>query len=553
LDAINAMLITLDGLLAGSSWFPFLLLFTGLFFTLYLKFPQVRYFRHAIKVARGQYDREGAPGDATHFQALSTALAGTVGTGNIGGVAFALFLGGPAALFWMWMTAFLGMTTKFVEVTLSHKYRVKTADGTMAGGPMYYMEYALKSRWLAILFAVAAVVTSFGIGNFPQINSIAAGLEGSFDISPLISGAVLTVILALVVVGGIHRIAQVASKLVPLMSFIYIAGALAVIIPNFGNVGPAIVAIFADVFTGTAATGGFLGASIAYAFNRGVNRGLFSNEAGLGSSSIAHSAARTDEPADEGMVALLEPFIDTIVICSLTGLVILSSGVWTQKHQNEFARADLQILQGVYSDQNPAEREQLFLHLNGDESSVAVYSGNLQVSDGRLQNAGDVTILHARSVAEDVVFSREGAPASGTFTVTQGRLDDLALQLQGRSLLHSVPLTSKAFAMGWFGNAGEYIVSIGLLLFAFTTAIAWSYYGDRAITYLFGPAAVLPYRLVYIAGFFLAAQADTTLIWNLSAVTLFFMAMPNLVGILLLHKDMKNTVDSYWNRIKETR
>jgi AGCS family alanine or glycine:cation symporter len=553
LDAINAMLITLDGLLAGSSWFPFLLLFTGLFFTLYLKFPQVRYFRHAIKVARGQYDREGAPGDASHFQALSTALAGTVGTGNIGGVAFALFLGGPAALFWMWMTAFLGMTTKFVEVTLSHKYRVKTADGTMAGGPMYYMEYALKSRWLAILFAVAAVVTSFGIGNFPQINSIAAGLEGSFDISPLVSGAVLTVILGLVVVGGIHRIAQVASKLVPLMSFIYIAGALAVIIPNFGNVGPAIVAIFADVFTGTAATGGFLGASIAYAFNRGVNRGLFSNEAGLGSSAIAHSAARTDEPADEGMVALLEPFIDTIVICTLTGLVILSSGVWTQKHQNEFSRADLQILQGVYSDQNPAEREQLFLHLNGDESSVAVYSGNLQVSDGRLQNAGDVTILHARSVAEDVVFSREGAPASGTFTVTQGRLDDLALQLQGRSLLHSVPLTSKAFAMGWFGNAGEYIVSIGLLLFAFTTAIAWSYYGDRAIAYLFGPAAVLPYRLLYIAGFFLAAQADTTLIWNLSAVTLFFMAMPNLVGILLLRKDMKNTVDGYWSRIKETR
>ncbi len=553
MDAINAMLISLDGLLAGSAWFPYLLLFTGLFFTLYLKFPQVRYFRHAIKVARGQYDREGAPGDASHFQALSTALAGTVGTGNIGGVAFALFLGGPAALFWMWMTAFLGMTTKFVEVTLSHKYRVKTADGTMAGGPMYYMEYALKARWLAILFAVAAVVTSFGIGNFPQINSIAAGLEGSFDISPLVSGGVLTVILALVVVGGIHRIAQVASKLVPLMSFIYIAGALAVIIPNFGNVCPAIVAIFADVFTGTAATGGFLGASIAYAFNRGVNRGLFSNEAGLGSSSIAHSAARTDEPADEGMVALLEPFIDTIVICTLTGLVILSSGVWTQKHQNEFSRADLQILQGVYSDQNPAEREQLFLHLNGGESSVAAYSGNLQVSDGRLQNAGDVTLLHARSVAEDVVFSREGAPASGTFTVTQGRLDDLSLQLQGRSLLHSVPLTSKAFATGWFGNAGEYIVSIGLLLFAFTTAIAWSYYGDRAITYLFGPAAVLPYRLVYIAGFFLAAQADTTLIWNLSAVTLFFMAMPNLVGILLLRKDMKNTVDGYWSRIKETR
>lgn len=553
MDAINAMLITLDGLLAGSSWFPYLLLFTGLFFTLYLKFPQVRYFRHAIRVARGQYDRDGAPGDASHFQALTTALAGTVGTGNIGGVAFALFLGGPAALFWMWMTAFLGMTTKFVEVTLSHKYRVKTADGTMAGGPMYYMEFGLKSRALAIVFAVAAVVTSFGIGNFPQINSIAAGLEGSFDISPLVSGSVLTVLLAMVVVGGIHRIAQVASKLVPTMSFIYIVGALAVIIPNIGNVGPAFVAIFADVFTGSAATGGFLGASIAYAFNRGVNRGLFSNEAGLGSSSIAHSAARTDEPADEGMVALLEPFIDTIVICTLTGLVILASGVWTEKHQNVFARADLEIISGVYSDQEPAEREQLFRHLNGGDSTVARHTGSLQVLEGRLPSSAGVTILHARSVAEDVVFYKEGIPVSGSITITQGRPDDLALVLEGRSLLHSVPLTSRAFGTGLFGDAGQHIVSIGLLLFAFTTAIAWSYYGDRAITYLFGPAGVLPYRLVYIAGFFLAAQADTTLIWNVSAVTLFFMAMPNLIGILLLRKDMKSTVDSYWNRIKDNR
>lgn len=553
MDAINAMLVRFDGLLAGSAWFPYLLLFTGLFFTLYLKFPQIRYFSHAIKVARGQYDREGAPGDASHWQALSTALAGTVGTGNIGGVAFALFLGGPAALFWMWMTAFLGMTTKFVEVTLSHKYRVKTADGTMAGGPMYYMEYGLKSRWLAILFAFAAVLTSFGIGNFPQINSIAAGLEGSFNISPMVSGSILTVLLGLVVVGGIHRIAKVAAKLVPTMSLIYIVGALAVILPNLGNVAPAFVAIFADIFTGTAATGGFLGASIAYAFNRGVNRGLFSNEAGLGSSSIAHSAARTDEPADEGMVALLEPFIDTIVICTLTGLVILSSGVWTQKHENVFARADLEMVAGVYSDQDAAQREQLFLHLNRQSSEVTAFSGTLQIRAGVLQNQADVTVLHARSVAEDVRFYKEAELANGDFVVSEGRPADLALQLKGRSLLHSVPLTSKAFASGWFGDAGQHVVSIGLLLFAFTTAIAWSYYGDRAVTYLFGPAGVLPYRLVYIAGFFLAAQADTTLIWNLSAVTLFFMAMPNLIGILLLRKDMKNTVDSYWERIKDRR
>lgn len=550
MDVINALLVSMDGLLAGSAWFPFLLLFTGLFFTIYLKFPQIRYFRHAIRVATGRFDRDGAPGDTSHFQALSTALAGTIGTGNIGGVAFALFLGGPAALFWMWMTAFLGMTTKFVEVTLSHKYRVKAADGTMAGGPMYYMENGLKSRPLAILFAVAAVFTCFGIGNFPQINSIAAGLQSSFDISPLVSGAVLTVLLGLVVIGGIKRIAQVASKLVPAMSVVYIVGALAVIIPNIGNVGASFVSIFSDVFSGSAATGGFLGATIAYAFNRGVNRGLFSNEAGLGSSSIAHSSARTDEPADEGMVSLLEPFIDTIVICTLTGLVILASGVWSEKHQNVFARADMDIVAGSYSDQVPAQRDALLQHLSGGNSAVNRYDGDMVLADGLIQNSSDFTVLHARSVAEDMRFYQNDAPANGRFSVTAGKPDDLSLSIEGLSLIHSVPLTSKAFGMGLFGESGQYIVSIGLLLFAFSTAIAWSYYGDRAIIYLFGTAGVLPFRLVYIAGFFLAAQADTTLIWNLSAVTLFFMAMPNLIGILLMRKDMKATVEDYWQRIK---
>lgn len=550
MDAINALLVQLDGMLAGSAWFPYLLLFTGLFFTLYLKFPQIRFFRHALRVVSGKLDREGAPGDTSHFQALSTALAGTIGTGNIGGVAFALFLGGPAALFWMWTTAFLGMTTKFVEVTLSHKYRVKTEDGSMAGGPMYYMENALKSRPLAILFSIAAVLTCFGIGNFPQINSIASGLRDSFGISPVASGAVLTVLLALVVVGGIKRIAQVASKLVPIMSLIYVVGALAVIIPNIGNVGPAFVSIFSDVFTGSAATGGFLGATIAYAFNRGVNRGLFSNEAGLGSSSIAHSAARTDEPADEGMVSLLEPFIDTIVICTLTGLVILASGVWSDKHENVFARADIAIVAGVYDDREPVDRDALFHYLSNGVSDVQAFSGDIELVDGQIRNTQDFTLLHARSVAEDMRFSVAGAPAQGRFHVTNGKPDDLNLQIEGRSLIHSVPLTAKAFTQGWFGDAGQYIVSIGLLLFAFSTAIAWSYYGDRAITYLFGHAGVLPFRLVYIAGFFLAAQADTTLIWNLSAVTLFFMAMPNLIGILLLRKDMKATTEDYWRRMK---
>ena len=193
MDAVNDFLLFLDGFLGSAAWFPYLLLSVGIFYTLYLGFPQIRYFKHAINVTRGKFDKDGARGDATHFQALATALSGTVGTGNIGGVALALHLGGPAALFWMWMTAFFGMTSKFVEVTLSHKYRDQTADGTMAGGPMYYMEKGLNAKWLAILFAIATVLSSFGTGNLPQINSIAAGLESTFSLDPLITASVLSV------------------------------------------------------------------------------------------------------------------------------------------------------------------------------------------------------------------------------------------------------------------------------------------------------------------------------------------------------------------------
>ncbi|MYE86464.1 MAG: sodium:alanine symporter family protein, partial [Gammaproteobacteria bacterium] len=283
----------LDGLLGGAFYFPFLLLGVGLFFTLYLGFPQVRYFRHAWGVLLGKHSKAGAPGDTSHFQALSTALSGTVGTGNIGGVAFAIFLGGPAALFWMWMTAFLGMTTKCVEVTISHRYRVTDEQGRIAGGPMYFMERGLNLKWLAVFFAVATVISSFGTGNLPQSNNMATGLEASFGLPTWISGLVLATLLGLVIVGGIRRIALVAAAIVPLMGVLYAVGALAVAITNFENIGPSFAAVFEGAFNGSAAAGGFLGATFAYAFNRGVNRGLFSNEAGQGSAPIAHASART--------------------------------------------------------------------------------------------------------------------------------------------------------------------------------------------------------------------------------------------------------------------
>jgi AGCS family alanine or glycine:cation symporter len=547
-DAVNDLLIFIDGYLGSAVWFPFLLLSVGIFFTLYLGFPQIRYFKHAVGVTTGRFDKAGAKGDTSHFQALATALSGTVGTGNIGGVALALHLGGPAALFWMWVTAFFGMTSKFVEVTLSHKYREQTADGTMAGGPMYYMEKGMNAKWLAVLFAMATVLSSFGTGSLPQINSIAAGLQSTFDIEPIVTGAVLSVLLALVIIGGIKRIAKVAAAIVPTMAIIYLVGAFAVILPNLGNIGPSFVAIFSDAFTGSAATGGFLGATFAYVFDRGVNRGLYSNEAGQGSAPIAHAAARTDEPADEGMVSILEPFIDTIVICTITGLVILSSGAWKEKFDNDFQRADMRFVAGAYSEEQPQDVEQMFNLLNGDETAATLYSGDIALTDGMAANSDDFTLMASRSFAEDVVYTRDGTPLSGTFAVTEGRLDDASIEVSGKSLIHSVPLTTVAFTRGLFGEFGQYIVSIGLMLFAFSTAIAWSYYGDRAMTYLLGPKSVLPYRVVYVAGFFYAAFADTTIVWNLALITIVLMTAPNLFGLLYMHKEMKQTVSDYWNK-----
>ncbi len=548
MDAVNDFLIYIDGFLGSAIWFPTFLLATGIFFTLYLGFPQIRYFRHAIGVTTGKFDKEGAKGDTSHFQALATALSGTVGTGNIGGVALALHLGGPAALFWMWMTAFFGMTSKFVEVTLSHKYRNETADGTMAGGPMYYMEKGLNAKWLAVVFAVATVLSSFGTGNLPQINSIASGLESTFNLDPLITASVLSVLLALVIIGGITRIAKVAAAIVPTMAMIYLIGAFAVIIPNIGNIIPSFLSIFSNAFSGSAAAGGFLGASFAYAFDRGVNRGLYSNEAGQGSAPIAHAAARTDEPADEGMVSILEPFIDTIVICTITGLVILSSGVWMEKFENEFQRADMSFVAGTYTEADADDVASLFSYLSGEESDTRSYSGQIELSNGVPQNNEAFTLIAARSLAENTRYSREGELLTGTLNVVDGQLEDLTVVVTGNSLLHSVPLTTQAFTKGLFGQYGQYIVSIGLMLFAFSTAIAWSYYGDRAMTYLFGTRSVLPYRIVYVLGFFTAALADTTIVWNISLITIVLMTVPNLVGILLMHKEMKSTVAEYWER-----
>lgn len=541
---INNFLILIDSYIGSSQWFVYFLLGTGLFFTLYLRFPQFRYLKYSLKIVRGKFDRKGDVGDTSHFQALATALSGTVGTGNIAGVALAIHLGGPAALFWMLMTAVIGMTTKFVEVTLSHKYREIMADGSVAGGPMYYMKNRLNMKWLAVIFAIATVLSSFGTGSLPQVNSIASSVFTTFGIKPIVTGAVLSVILAFVIIGGIKRIAKITEKLVPFMAIIYFVGAISVIGYNYQNIIPSLIAIVGDVFTGTAAVGGFLGAGFSFAFNRGVNRGLFSNEAGQGSAPIAHAAARAHEPVSEGLVALLEPFIDTIIICMLTGMVVLSSGLWNTKIDNQFQYADMLILNGIYSDKTPEGVEKLYHFISGKEQ-LETFSGNLEVTDGKI--ISDVTIIQSRSVAEDVVVLKEGKNLTGEIQVKNGKVVNTdKLVFKGKSLIHSAPLTTEAFAQSWFSGYGRYIVSIGILLFAFSTAISWSYYGGRAITFLFGVKADMYFRIVYVIGFFVASFTDTTIIWTLSGVTIALMTLPNLVGILMLHKEMKSEVKLFW-------
>ena len=528
-------------------WFPAFLIGSGLFFTIYLGFPQIKYFAHGWRILSGKYIKPGTEGETTPFQALSTALSGTIGTGNIGGVALAIFLGGPAAIFWMWVVAFLGMTTKFVEVTLAHKYREKLPDGSIAGGPMFYIENGLNMKWLAVVFSVCLLMMCIGTGNMPQINNIALVMNDTFDIPKWLTGLVLAILLWMVIIGGIKRIAQIASKLVPFMAFWYILGALAVIIGNYENIIPSLKLIFVHVFSPAAAVGGFLGASVAAALTRGVNRGLYSNEAGQGSAPIAHATSKTENPIEEGMVSILEPFIDTIVVCTLTGLVILSSGVWNQKFENEFEASAMDYLKGSYSEISSEEDLITLRNYYYDRNENIEFTGELNVSEGVLTSE-DVTLMHNRSFAEETTYKdRETNQSfSGVISVEEGKIINPGdFIIEGKSLLRSADLTGKAFTKSVFGDYGQYIVAFGLLLFAFSTVIAWSYYGDRATAHLFGEGWILYYRIVYVGAFFIAAVVDTKIIWDIATVIGPIATIPNLIALILLRKEIKQIDEGY--------
>ena len=551
MEQFNAFLVLLDSNLSGSWWFPALLIGTGIFFTIYLGFPQFKYFNSALKIVSGKTNNAESDGETTGFQALTTAMSGAVGTGNIGGVALAIWTGGPAAIFWMWITAIFGMTTKYVEVTLGHKYRTKLSDGSISGGPMYYIEQGLNMKWVAILFAFLMMITAIGSGNMPQINNIALVMNTEFAVPKLFTGLFLGALLWIIIIGGIKRIASVASKIIPIMGLIYFGGALIILVENYQNVIPSFNAIFAQVFTGSAAMGGFLGASFAMSLKYGVARGLYSNEAGQGSSPIAHASSK-NKSIDQGVVSILEPFIDTIVVCSVTALVILSSGVWTQKFDTNFSKTDMVVLEGIYSDEKTVDGSYLYPdHINeltnyvqSVDSNVKEFSGLLEIEDGKLIS-NNVTVIHSRSIAEDIIISNtNNGLFSGKVNVLNGKVTD-QVSISGKSLVSSAELTAKAFSQGILGQYGGKLVAIALLLFAFSTSITWCYYGDRSTAYIFGEKGVVWYRNFYVLCFVLAAVIDTTVVWNIAYVVVALVSIPNLIAMFVLRKEMKSLSDNF--------
>lgn len=423
------------GAVNGFVWGPVMLVLilgTGLYLTLGLRFLPVRHIPDGFRLIWRGRKEDQEEGEISPFNALMTSLSATIGTGNIAGVATAIFMGGPGAMFWMWVAALLGMATKYAEAVLAVNYREKDEDGNHVGGPMFYIKNGLgeKWKWLGVLFALFASIAGFGIGNTIQANSVSDVMESSFGVPELYTGIVLAVLVGLVLIGGIKRIAHVAGAVVPFMAIAYLASGLLILALNIASIPDAIVLIAKSAFTPTAAAGGFAGATVWAALQFGVARGIFSNEAGLGSAPIAHAAAKTDSPVRQGLVAMMGTFIDTIIICTITGLTIMVSGAY----------------------------------LSGESGAA---------------------------------------------------------------------LSMLAFSTA-LPYIGEYVVTLGLVVFAFTTLVGWSFYGEKSVYFLFGHKAIIPFRLLWIVVIPVGSVMDLKFIWLMADTLNALMAVPNLIALALL-------------------
>jgi AGCS family alanine or glycine:cation symporter len=526
------------------------LLGTGLFVTLRLAFIQVRGFKHAVAIAAGRYDDPEDEGDLKHYQALTTALSATVGIGNIAGVAIAIRMGGPGALFWMWLTAFFGMALKYVECTLALKFRKVHRDGSVSGGPMYYIELGLGRRWkwMAIAFAAFAVICSFGSGNMNQSNTMANALDSQFGIAPIWTALVAATIVGLVIIGGIRRIGRVTAVLAPFMALLYVSGALVVLALNIGDIPGALALIVREAFAPSSMAGGAAG-SFLMTLMWGIRRGLFSNEAGQGSAPIAHATAKTTEPVREGLVASLGPFIDTLVICSMTGLVIILSGAWMDKIDSTLG---LDQVTAVVADRAVTDHDlQELVGRREDGGPVQ----HLRVDQGRLVGG---RLVHLDALVEDVELLGAGEePWNGRLAIEPagGALEVLAGEgtptVRGRALLTGAPLTAWGFRKGLPGDNGDILITFAVLLFAISTAISWSYYGDRSTEYLFGARWVTTYRWIYVGFFFLGAILPLEAVWTFGDVALGLMSFPNLLALVMLSGAVVAMARGYFSRDHE--
>ncbi|MDP6579912.1 MAG: sodium:alanine symporter family protein [Vicinamibacterales bacterium] len=525
------------------------LLGTGLFLTVRLGFVQVSRLAHGFAVASGRYDDPNEPGDVSHFQALTTALSATVGIGNIAGAAWAIHYGGPGALFWMWMTALLGAATKFSEVTLAQQYREVTAEthkheGTVAGGPMYYIERGLGEgwRWMAVFFAVALGFTAFVTGNAVQANTLADTMQSNFGTPNVVTGLLAASVVAAVILGGITRIGRVTGILAPLMAGIYVFSALLIILMNPGAVIPTLGLILSEAFNPTAGVAGTGIGVLLVTLNWGVNRGLFSNEAGQGSAPIAHAAAKTDEPVSEGVVGLVEPFIDTIVIVTMTCFVLIITGVYDDRVPSELTVAGGDLSYVVPAADGAFEETEAPLQIRIDDGLQAINAGQAVFA------WHDVPVERFfTDEAQTQVFDGIIDPAAGVATSDDGTSYAV---LYGDAPEGGAPLTQLGFQRGLspLGDWGGFIVVLSVILFAISTAISWSYYGDRCAAYLFGKRAILPYRFVYVGMVFLGTVIAPAAVWDLGDIALSVVILPNLLALVMLSGKTRELMKSYFAR-----
>ena len=537
------------GIPVGDQSIPFIviaLLGTGMLFTFRLGFIQIRRFTHGVGVATGKYDDPDEPGDVSHFQALTTALSATVGIGNIAGVAIAIHWGGPGALFWMWMTAFFGMALKYAEVTMAQEYRVvefpdkdaKAWEGSVSGGPMYYIEKGLGPAWkpVAIFFALALICTSFLTGNAVQANTVSDTMAKTFGVPAWLTGVVTATIVAGVILGGIRRIGKVTGILAPLMAGIYVTGALIILIMNAGEIAPTFGLILSEAFNPTAGVAGGGVGAVLVTMMWGVKRGLFSNEAGQGSAPIAHAAAKTDEPVSEGVVALLEPFIDTLVICTMTGLVIMITGVWTERVPTEIT------VGGDIS----------WVDMENDRVFMTTAPATVEIQNGVQTSPADVKLGWHEAPVDKLFLDKDMTqPFSGTIDTASATITDASgnevSSLWGGAVENGAPLTKNAFEKG-LGSIGGYIVLLSVLLFGISTAISWSYYGDRCANYIWGAKAILPFKIAFVGMHFVGAVLNLTTVWALGDIALGLVTFPNLVALVVLSGSVVKITDSYFER-----